>query len=130
MLLTPPNFQIHCHFTTTYLLGKNWSALSDHPGIPILEITLKKTQMIRIGESQNPEDLKSCYHPANCFTGRCQGKVIKRYGLHFKAFPIADAAMSHYLKGTSYRYRLKDTCYAIEHIETGSHWGKVSSSKG
>jgi hypothetical protein len=135
----PPTRITSKQFSGAYLLGRGWSAnnsssLNNASQHSIWQAQLQNAHgrdkrgdayyyqsYVRVGVSTFARDITACQknpndthaHPASITT------MINNKKFYVSAF--ADAGMSQYYLGTSYRRIENNKCYSVEYIETGTN---------
>ncbi|MGC9603521.1 MAG: hypothetical protein ABSF47_03575 [Minisyncoccia bacterium] len=134
----PKNITPTSDFGTFYHLPALWrsGALTDENGQsngkPIISIPVFYAEsndsypryfsaQLRIGASADPKDVATCLENDQGYTTEPKSDTTIN-GVDFKKFEFSDAAMMQYLKVASYRIIHNGVCFAVEQIETGSHY--------
>ncbi|HYE23238.1 MAG TPA: hypothetical protein VEA92_02170 [Candidatus Paceibacterota bacterium] len=120
----------------TQRLPNAWSVSATTQGTSLLSITTYRlenetsyprdyTVLLRIGKSEEPEDLRSCAEARN---GEMKVEDRSIGGEPWAAFIYGDAAMMQYVAAESYRVVHEEACWAIEAVRTGSSYRENPTS--
>lgn len=135
----PENLKSETSFKMYYNLSNKWraGAPEESTGLPLITIPVYRIENeksfpryfaaeLRIGVSNNPQDLERCLKSDPGYTGEERDLEIIN-GQIFSKFNLDNAAMMQYIKGTSYRILHNGTCFAIEQVAAGSNYSDEAS---
>ncbi len=129
----PENLTPSESFQSFHFLSGDWRVLAPDTskGTPVVSIpvfTIENDSSypryfdteLRIGVSDNPDDVQNCLKPDPNFAVQTTVKTIN--GIDFTVIPIQDAATMQYIQANSYRTVHKGMCFAIEQVENASDY--------